>query len=534
MSGGRLARWPALAGAAAIFAFALAVRAPGIDHGRPLVNATPDERNKVFAGLEPDAARGERRVGPWVMRDGRQPEFLTSAIFVWLRGLRAAGVLPDEPKTRDERFDLVVSARALNCVFAAATAALLFLWGRAAAGTGVGAVAGLLFAVSPLAIGASHYVKEDVALAMFTVPVLWQAMRLRRRPTRAGFLAAGVLCGLAAGAKYAGALLLLAPAATWLLARGERAADRPGPGALALALAGFAAAFVATSPLHVVHFAQTLEGGGYQLRYIASGHRDAIAIPPTHHLFAFYARKALGPGIGWPAFSLAAATLLAHLARPRGPWWVPAAWCLAYLLLIELSPSKPYPFYARYAFPLVPPLCLFAAQGAAALGRSPRWPAAARALAPAALSAALLAAPAVASFRAVRAFEPDTREQAQAWLASHVGEGDLLVTSTAYAVADRRAIRVRDLSEVYDWDREAFDPSLHGRVLVLVSSFWYERYLENERAVPEQAARIRRLLAAGRPVREWSAPAGRLGYHNPTLRLLAYDLPSAPRAAPPP
>lgn len=534
MSAGRRARWPAIAGAAATFAFALALRAPGIDHGRPLMNATPDERNKVLAGIQPDAERGELRVGPWVMRDGRQPEFLTSAVFVWLSFLRGIEVLPDEAKTRDERFDLVVAARALNCAFAAVTAALLFLWGRQAAGTGAGATAGLLFALSPLAIGASHYVKEDVALAMFTVPALWLSTRLRGRATAGGFLAAGALCGLATGAKYAGALLLVAPAAAWALERRERGAAGPGAGALGLLLAGFAAAFVATSPLHLVQLAQTLEGGGYQLRYIASGHRDAIAIPASHHHFLFYSLKALGPGLTWPVFALGVGSLLARLMRPRGAWFVPAAWCLVYLLLIELSPSKPYPFYARYAFPLVPPLCLFAALGAAALGRSPRWPARARALAPLALSAALLAGPAVASFRALRAFEPDTREQARAWLARNLGEGEILVTSTAYGVVDRRAFPTRELSRVYDWSREAWDPSLHGRVHVLVSSFWYQRYLENARAAPEPAARIRRFLDAGQPVQEWSAPRGQLGYHNPTLRLLVYDVPAAANEAPPP
>jgi 4-amino-4-deoxy-L-arabinose transferase-like glycosyltransferase len=504
---------------AAILAAALALRLAGNTYGLPHAYA-PDEVAKI------ETARS--LIGRDFAHPTTQPSFLYYSLFVitaigdpvhgWLgrHGLVDARVFPPGDPLP---FDIWLG-RCFLAVLGTLTVWVVYRLGREIGGRATGTLAAAVYALAPLPIAATQYLKEDTPLALWTAATLLFAVRAQRSGRRDHLLAGAAAAGLAFASKYAGAaavVIVLVAALVAPAASGRRV--RRAATDIAAILGVFLLTFALACPVLATRPQELLGSVGSQTRYLERGHHDGIAVSGGSQAFTFYLRRAVGPGLGWPAFLAAAAGAAVLWRRRRGAAVLVGLWALGYAAVAEAMPAKPYPFFARYVLPAIPPLAALAGVAMAALagaararGRSPT----ARALA--AVAATLVLAPLAVRAAAVAATAlPDTRDQARAWVLANVPAGAVLwVTPYAPPIGPARfAVRPLDQERLGE-ARRARPGSEHWVMLV---SFYTDRYLENPSARPHLSSFLGELQrgADGGPTfrNRWVA----FGYANPVVRV---------------
>jgi len=304
----------------------------------------------------------------------------------------------------------VVLARLLGVAADAATVVATFLlgerWRR-----GLGLVAGFAVAVAPSLIFHGRAIFTDTAM---TALVMWSvvtALRWYDGGARRHLVLAAVLAGLAAGAKYPGALALVPLAAVVLLRAGPRRAAVLVPAASFLA----ALVFLATTPFVVLDTTAFLRDFGFEREHMAAGHLGLTSGPMLFSLLGL-----LGRNLGW--FLLPAGLLglvAAAVSLRRGERDITglalAATALPFLVMFGSFTM----FADRYAVVLVPPLALLGCGLGARL--LDRVPAAGRNAATGIAVLAALAWPGVTGLGTAASGGLTTRQQAGDWLAADVG-----------------------------------------------------------------------------------------------------------------
>jgi len=498
---------------AATLAAALAVRLAGNTYGLPHAYA-PDEAAKA------ETARS------LLARDfahpTAQPSFLYYSLFVisTLAEPARARVGSLDPRRFPPDYPLpfvIWLGRCFLAVLGTLTVWVVYRLGRELAGRGAGLSAAVVYAVAPLPIAATQYLKEDTPLALWATVALLLAVRAVRSGRRDHLLAGAAAAGLAFASKYAGAAsvaIVLAAAALTPARRLRRVA------ADAVAVAGvFLLAFALVCPVLASRPQELLGSVGSQTRYLERGHHDGIAVSGPSQAFTFYLRRAVGPGLGWPALLAAAGGAVVLWSRRRRAAALVLLWAAGYLAVAEAMPAKPYPFFARYVLPVAPPLAALAGVALAILIRMSRerWRAAAVRVA-AALAAVLVLLPTTvsAAARAVTAL-PDTRDRAVAWALENVPPGAVLWMSPYSAPLGRARFEARPLDQA--GLQEARRAQSERRHWVMLVSFYADRYLENPGARPQLSAFLSGLLdgaAGGATFRNrWV----RFGYANPVVRV---------------
>jgi hypothetical protein len=307
---------------------------------------------------------------------------------------RAAGRVPPPPA--------VLAGRTAGAF--AGWAACLALWGLGAAFGAplAGAAGALLLASQPLWLANARRAGLDApALALGLLAALVAVLALRRWRAAgagpgaggvAGVLAAGVLAGLAVGTKYVSLLALPAATVTLVAAGASAVRARRSRGVLLGALLGSAVlaglTFWATNPalyrdpaggLRVSLDFLTVQAEGMRWQSPVFRYRPLVAVEVLDRTvwpLGFPAvtdqtlPEPLSPGsYGTPVVAIAALAGLGYLFRPgtRRPALLSAAvWtALVYLALVWSVPI----WWERWHLPLVPPLCLLAGLGLAALAR---------------------------------------------------------------------------------------------------------------------------------------------------------------------
>lgn len=246
--------------------------------------------------------------------------------------------------------DMYLNGRALTASFGTATVWLVYLigtrWGQAQ-----GLVAAALCAVIPYHVRESHYVLADVPTAFFTTLALWLALRAHERTTLFRFALAGAAVGLAASAKYNGAVAIVVPLAVAWLSTGS-AAER-GRRSVIVAVAA-AAAFLAGTPCALLDLPTFLNDYA-RLASIFARER------PGDPGWAIYLRH-LELALGQPALWLTGIGLVGAFWRMvTGPDRAPWAALLLFPSLYFQVMSSSYQIYGRYVMPLLPFASLLAA-----------------------------------------------------------------------------------------------------------------------------------------------------------------------------
>jgi 4-amino-4-deoxy-L-arabinose transferase-like glycosyltransferase len=359
---------------AATVAGAAALRIVGVRYGLPygsLLN--PDEQNVV-----PRA---------WRMTHGGglDPHFFDWPTLV-MYAIAPFQAWQAEPSYLAGRF--VIIAFALGGVAAA------WWLGSSAYGTVAGAVAAVATAVESTHVAFSHAAVTDVPLTTLVTVAL--ALLVAGR-----YELAGIAIGVAAAAKYPGALALVP-----LLVVAWRQWRR-----LAFSLGLAALAFFAAAPFVVLDAGSTLSA----LRRVQSEHRRGwLGFEHDHWSGIAFAGR-LWDGLGPVLVIAAVALLVALLRRSRRADIVLGSFVVAYY--VSLLPLHSH--FPRYILPLVPAL------GALA-GRF-------RALAPVTLL--LLLVPLTWSIRDdARLTRTDTRVAAAQWIDTHVPKGSEIAAESSTAV----------------------------------------------------------------------------------------------------
>ncbi len=248
-------------------------------------------------------------------------------------------------------------------------AAMLYRLGRAVSGlwaalalgalvfaSGAGLVAALLIGFAPLFLACACSLTVDMASAgLATVAVLVCASL--KGPRRGPSFWAGVLCGLAASAKYPGGLALL-PLLLVCLGPGEKRKDRMGT--LCLALVGAAAGFLAGTPYALL--SPTEFWNGLHAELLHSREAQGFQFMAADPAWKYHLRHTLQAGCGIP-FTLFLTGILGSL-MDLGPRRRALLFYLAAGVALLLT-SRLY--FARYALPFLPVAAVVAAEGWALL-----------------------------------------------------------------------------------------------------------------------------------------------------------------------
>ncbi|HTK32046.1 MAG TPA: hypothetical protein VL332_08800 [Candidatus Saccharimonadaceae bacterium] len=333
---------------------------------------------------------------------------------------------------------------------------------------GSGWIAGLLVAFAPTLIVTGHSIFADTpmtALAVWAIERLlaWSAGTRARVTSDRGLLVAGALIGLAAGAKYPAAGLILPYG--WLALRRD---PRRGLSHWIALLAAPGLFFLATTPFAVLDphaFWRDLssEGG-----HAAEGHLGSVG----RIAFPFFANRALW-NFGIVGLALAGAALVLPFVRrararaadhetPGSGDDSIAVWLAVLVFAVPISLS--HIEAERYIVPVLAMLAPLVAAAALQLGTlaGPRLR-----LAVSALVGVLLLVPVARSGLAeARRGADDTQLEARRWCEAHVPRGDLLVQEGYAARLPSAALIARAEEE------PAFryaSPSMQARIRALPS-----------------------------------------------------------------
>lgn len=238
-------------------------------------------------------------------------------------------------------------------------------FGRAVAGARAGVWAAAALAVAPLHLHLSRTILVDGVVLLFVALALAECARVVGGAGRGAVLRAGVLVGLAASAKYSGALAGLAVALALVVRathdhaeRSLRVRLREGARALLspplLAAGGLAVvAFVLTSPYVVLDFGSFLDDFRIERRHMAVGHfglaADGAGVTYLRTLWT-------GMATGWSPLALLGLVALGLSPGPRSRA-LPALG-MGFLSLVLLSAWSMYA--AHYVAPLLPILAVLA------------------------------------------------------------------------------------------------------------------------------------------------------------------------------
>jgi hypothetical protein len=501
---------------AAFLALALGVRLWGIGWQLPW-QFHPDEGHYTWKALD---MIGAETLNPKYFRNPSLFTYLLHGQYRLL-GFRAPAA-DEQAASADGLFrppsGVAFLGRLNSALLGTATVAAVAAMGWRLLGPWTGALAAAFLGLAFIHVRDSHYATNDVPATFLLVLSVAACVELVRHPTARAYLLAGLFGGLATSAKYNAGLFVV----PLLVAHGASLANQTSRQGLAgaagaraprlvAAVLVSAAAYLAGTPYTLLTFDQFWADFRTQMRLGGEGWEGQVAGPSG----ALYLQT-LGQGVGWVMLGLSIVGLaLLGRRRPREAAVI-AAFPVAYLLFMLRTEL----FFARFALPVVPFLCLLAACAVVlladavrgSLGRRAGSALLGRRLAPAVgagLAALALVQPAynVAVHNAIIGRD-DTRALAAEWALANI-PADAKVALEEYTLRDRRPRAYGGPSWRLDTDLfnvnsiPSADPAaaLRGRYrYVIVSSFQYERFAGDGPQLARQTAFYRALEQEGRLV----------------------------------
>jgi hypothetical protein len=324
---------------------------------------------------------------------------------------------------------LVVAARAMGALFAmAGIAALVWMGERIRSGAGI--LAGLALAISVTWVNAVRAIVPDAAMAALALGALLAMLSYLREGRRAALVAAVVLIGLATGAKYPAATLLLPLALVLFLRDG-----RGGLARWALAATGAFAVFLFTTPFALLDVQTFWRDLGFVRQLPGAGHLGRLEGSGAAFNFGTLVRNAGPAGLALLPVSLFLTLAAWRTRREELVLWVALAGFAAPVFAVRVEAE-------RYMTPVIPLALLLAAAALAdLLLRAP----ARRRTALALLAAALLLVPIWLLAGAGLSRRPvSTQVLAARWLQTHAAP-DQLIVQEAYGAPLHTRLRALEM-----------------------------------------------------------------------------------------
>jgi 4-amino-4-deoxy-L-arabinose transferase-like glycosyltransferase len=257
------------------------------------------------------------------------------------------------------------AGRFVSAAIGTATVWLTYRLGKEEQSPALGLVAAAQLAVYPMHVRESHFALTDSPATAFVVLALFLTVRATRVRTVAAYTAASAAAGFALAAKYnAGVVALVLPLA-WLLS--ERKAPDRRRKLIAIAVAP-PLAFLVAVPYAVIDLPGFLSGLGAQVARFST---NAVAGGDDAPWRVYLVHLSLASGIWLPLAGLGALLLVWRREELRR-WSVLFTFLAVYYYVLSTHGIV----FGRYALPLVPVLCVFAAVPIVELARAAaeRWP----------------------------------------------------------------------------------------------------------------------------------------------------------------
>ncbi|MEO8520065.1 MAG: glycosyltransferase family 39 protein [Acidobacteriota bacterium] len=400
--------------------------------------------------------------------------------------------------------------RGVTVLFGTATVLLVFQAGMRWGARHALLAAGLL-AVMPIHVQSSHYITTDVPTTFFITLTLVLSLAAHEKGTIAAFAWAGATAGLAAATKYNGGIALLMPLLACLMTPRGKAARLPC--ALA-ATAAAAAAFLIGAPYSILDLRSFLDG------FARLAVHFKIGAPPAEPPAVIYVKHLLIQ-FGYPATLLALAGFIMAIVRiVKGPGRARWAVLLVMPVVQFYMISGQQIVFARYLLPMVPMLCLLAAMAVVSgvsLLRRYEIPRAPRAALIAALTAAALAHPLLASIRFDRLIaKSDTTALTYEWIRQHVPPGSTVVVESRKLLLPP-PYKSRNVAQLR---YETYDDYRHQGVQYLVaSSQSYGPYLDSPHVHPAEYAEYMRIFEQSRELVRFTPSPDGMKLPGPELRI---------------
>lgn len=532
----------------------LVLRFTGLDFGIPNF-FHPDEGRKVKI-VQHMIASGD--LNPHYFR---HPSFLLYATF--LLGKIHALLYDAVP----ELATLTYLGRSVSATLGALSIPILFLITRALFQSYAALLAALFFAVAPLHVACSRYMKEDSAMLFFTLCGVYftlQAVQNTAGSPRGRHLAiilSGVFAGAAVATKYSGLLNLVFVAIPGGLAIFAALNERflsgtkiylPHFGAAYLrnttlvsllratlaALLAYGLTFLAITPYALLDAPKFLTDFFGETTHMERGH--TVAITALSYYWMYHVRFSLIPGLTAPLYFAALLGCGYLVARKRFEDLFVLGAILLYYGPAEWVKAKPQPQPERYVLPCIPFLC---AAGAVALRSVYTWLTShappprrlyrkftSRSLMvflTALLAAIVFFLPAQFSIRHALSLNSDTRLLAGEWIKTHIPAGAPIVIEWKHYAPpiDRRRNPVIELKDRVSNKllRGLYAHNLReaGGEYLIISSFFYDRYLNPLFRAHNLRPRYQQLLAELPLVAKFEDPELRYGFHHPTILILS-------------
>lgn len=506
------ARWASLAACVAVVVGTL-LRFYGLDFGLPAV-FHPDELQKV-GPIERMAASGTLNPGYFL-----HPSLLLYLSYgVWHLGTTT--LFPDLAPYHQ----IILAGRTVSALAGSVSVLLVFLIARRVLAGAQAAFAALLFALLPLAVTTSRYMKEDALLTALVLGVVLLTLLSVERKSGWMLALAGVLAGCASAAKYTGVLsVCVVLAAPWLQANGTgNWVSRAWIKWALIAVVLIPVGFIMCTPYAILDLTTFLKDFGFESRHMTRGHTSGI--DPWSQLWMFHWRRSVVPGVSLVVAGMALLGAgMAIRLRDRHLLFM-LGLVLLFYLPAEFVKAKPAPQFERYVVPILPFLSILAALGVGMLSVSRL-----RGLMVAAL---VIAFPAQRVYALARDISPDTRDQAARWAEQHLAPGSsvLLFWEPYSPPIDRRRFRVTvaprpDLLEELSLRRLR----MQGSQFLILSSLYWDRYFSQPGTSGAQREVFRQLFRSLPERARFTAPSGSYGFHNPEIRILEITPAEAPPA----
>ncbi|HEY5892804.1 MAG TPA: glycosyltransferase family 39 protein [Chthoniobacterales bacterium] len=469
--------------------------------------------NQFAYYYHPDEARKVRQVLTG-MRNFNHPLLMLSSVeWVW----EATGRRPQNQR-------VVELGRSTSAIFCALGTVAFFLAAWCWAGPVAAVTTGLFLTLHHQVFELAHYMKEDPSL-YFGVGLFCLALvHYSRKQDALSVIAVGAAVGVAASAKYLGAILLIPSVAAILIGgRSEEKSARKGHAILMAA-----AAVVIFAVINWRLFGQWgafSQSFGKEMDLVATGQGDVTRSVP-HAIYLNIFVKNTTPVV----WVLLIASFVALWRRPRAESipGIIVATAVGWLLLMSFSPKT----NDRYFLPLTGLFYVMAGTGAAFLWETTKgWR---RAGLVVVLAAGLVWEGAQTSNYA-RAFSRDDRAELAAWIRENIPTSDTIAYDARVNLPDeevyhdlRNPLPHRLLREQYVADVAEKSDGFAGEKIkyVVVSESTYGRFfLESLRPKDGLSAEFERRAAFYRKLREqkplWSRPRGTVLYLHPGLEVYA-------------
>jgi 4-amino-4-deoxy-L-arabinose transferase-like glycosyltransferase len=346
--------------------------------------------------------------------------------------------------------ELILLGRVLSATFGVASIFLVYLiCHEMQVSKPVGWLAAALFAVEPISVMNSQFIRPDVIAIFFALVAFYFSLQILKNPSIKNYALAGISCGLAASTKYPLGLICVSILAAHAIRFRWRVLLQPEIYISALASL---AAFSLTTPFAILHFSQFIREG--ILRDV-NLYRSAISLGASTSAEWYLAL--LWSNIGW-VLPLALGELFLLLLRRDNKALLMASFLIPYLVLINSFALH----FDNTILPALPFLCVLAALFIARLyDFGMRWqPAKEKWMTAGFAAAAILLVLPLSSATVAndqRISSPDGRETARRWIEANLPAGSRIALEPYSPYLDRNKFMIASFRGIPEHTADWYD-----------------------------------------------------------------------------